>query len=188
MKRVNLSICQLLTVQRKTFGFTLIELLVVISIIAILITVIVATFGTTQKKARDSNRKTDLDAIKKALELFKSDTKGAAKYPDSIYASIDGGPNDLLTLEYAKYIKETPTDPSIVTVNGGQYIYTPNDGSGGACSGGGNTTTAASDGSCVDYTLTACLENTNDSDADNPAVTACSTSPNDYASYTITAP
>src|SRR3990167_11225741 len=62
-------------------GFTLIELLVVISIIAILITIIVATFGTTPQKARDSRRKTDLDAFKKALELYQGDTRGAAWYP-----------------------------------------------------------------------------------------------------------
>lgn len=148
--------CHLSNVQRKAKGFTLIELLVVISIIAILITIIVATFGTTQQKARDSRRKTDLDALKKALELFKSDTRGAAKYPDHINTTA---------LVDTKYIKEIPKDPSISTVNGGNYIYTPTQTSGTTCSGGGDTPTTASNGNCEAYQIIACLENVNDADA-----------------------
>lgn len=62
-------------------GFTLIELLVVIAIIGILATFIVASFTSAQKKARDAKRKSDLDAIKKALEIVKSNCDGSAYYP-----------------------------------------------------------------------------------------------------------
>jgi len=159
-------------------GFTLIELLVVISIIAILITIIVATFGTTQQKARDSRRRTDLDALKKALELFKSDTKGSSKYPSVI------NDNALVT---PKYIKEIPQDPSLSTVNGGNYIYNAFQGNGTSnCTPSADTTTDASNGNCETYKLTACLENTNDANKDATTDPICSAA--GYASYTITNP
>ena len=135
-------------------GFTLIELLVVISIIAILITIIVATFGTTQKKARDSRRKTDLDALKKALELSKSDTKGAAWYPDCPSADSHG---DCLLTDRTSfnpaldsvYIKDFPQDPG----NLHAYVYDVH-----------NAATCVADG-CTSYELYACVENPKDNQA-----------------------
>ena len=133
-------------------GFTLIELLIVISIIAILVTIIVATMSGTQAKARDTRRKEDLDAVKKALELFKSDTTGSAKYPNTTTGSLVSN----------SYIKTLPSDPSI-TVNGGNYFYAPLTSAGAACpAGGGDTPVAASAGTCTKYSLIACLENLND--------------------------
>ncbi len=130
--------CQLSTVNcRAKRGFTFIELLVVISIIAILVTAIIATFGGAQAKARDARRQEDLDAIKKALALFKSDTPGATFYPNALPLAID-----------PTYIREVPPDPS-----GGSYIYTP------APTGClGITTTTAN---CTSFTLIACIENNN---------------------------
>src|SRR3989338_5141317 len=166
------------TIRRKSKAFTLIELLVVISIIAILITIIIATFGTTQQKARDSRRKTDLDAFKKALQLFKSDTKGSSKYPSVI------NDNALVT---PKYIKEILQDPSLSTVNGGNYIYNAFQGNGTSnCTPSADTTTDASNGNCETYKLTACLENTNDANKDATTDPICSAA--GYASYTITNP
>src|SRR4030067_3465886 len=65
----------------KPSGFTLIELLVVIAIIGILASFAFASFTSAQAKGRDSRRKADLDAIVKALELYKSDSTGAKYYP-----------------------------------------------------------------------------------------------------------
>src|SRR3990167_4751352 len=62
-------------------GFTLIELLVVIAIIGILATFVIASFSSAQGRGRDSRRKADLDAVKKALELAKADCTGGAYYP-----------------------------------------------------------------------------------------------------------
>src|SRR5690349_16842696 len=53
-------------------GFTLIELLIVIAIIAILATIGFAVYSNAPKGARDAKRKSDVDAIAKALELNKS--------------------------------------------------------------------------------------------------------------------
>src|SRR3990167_8762783 len=62
-------------------GFTLIELLVIIAIIGILASFAIASFTSAQAKGRDSRRKADLDAMKKALELYKSDTTGGKWFP-----------------------------------------------------------------------------------------------------------
>lgn len=54
-------------------GFTLIELLVVISIMAILTVITVSQFNTAKKKARDVQRKGDLNALTKALDMYFAD-------------------------------------------------------------------------------------------------------------------
>jgi prepilin-type N-terminal cleavage/methylation domain-containing protein len=63
---------------KKQGGFTLIELLVVIGIITILtVTVIIAINpGQLLAQARDSNRLSDLQSMKTAIDLFYEDTGG----------------------------------------------------------------------------------------------------------------
>ncbi len=51
-------------------GFTLIELLVVISIIGILSTLSVVSLRSARGKARDAVKKSDLNAISTAIELY----------------------------------------------------------------------------------------------------------------------
>lgn len=52
-------------------GFTLVELLIVISIIAMLAVVGIVVFQGQQKNARDTRRKSDIQAIAKAMEAGK---------------------------------------------------------------------------------------------------------------------
>jgi len=60
--------------ERKTRkGFTLIELLVVISIIGMLTALIVVNFNSARARARDVQRKSDLNQIKKALRMYYND-------------------------------------------------------------------------------------------------------------------
>ncbi len=54
----------------KRNAFTLVELLIVISIISVLSTVGVVTFQGVQSKARDSTRKSDLQKLATALEIY----------------------------------------------------------------------------------------------------------------------
>ena len=59
-------------------GFTLVELLVVMAIMAILATLIVGGFRSSQARGRDAQRKSDLKQVANALEIFFSDY---GKYP-----------------------------------------------------------------------------------------------------------
>lgn len=58
---------------KKGNGFTLIELLVVISIMSILTVITVSQFTTARKKARDVSRKSDLNAVAKAITMYYAD-------------------------------------------------------------------------------------------------------------------
>jgi len=150
-------------------GFTLIELLVVIAIIGILASFAIASFTSAQAKGRDSRRKSDLDAIKKALELVKTDSTGDSWYPNcttglpacTLESASSTSPNLSAT-----YIKSIPKDPT-----GTYYLYIPN-----GCTGSST---------CSGYSLTACLENANDRQGTFPGTSPCTAS---QANYTVTNP
>jgi type II secretion system protein G len=136
---------------RKQSGFTLLELLIVIVIIGILALLILPNLTSAPKKARDTKRKTDIVAIEKGLEEYLLNNNS---YPDSVTAGLAA-----LTGGTAPIMKTIPTDPKNVA----PYVYT-------YVTANGDTT----------YTLSACLENSNDSGTDVvlPAVsnnTACTT-------------
>ncbi|CAN5177575.1 hypothetical protein BH11PAT4_BH11PAT4_3230 [soil metagenome] len=59
-------------------GFTLIELLVVIAIIGILATLVITQVAGAQVRARNSNAKSDVNQMGKAMELFKNDELNGA--------------------------------------------------------------------------------------------------------------
>lgn len=62
----NLFSFKLFTIDNK--GFTLIELMVAIAIVAILAVIGMTVFSGTQKSARDTRRRGDIDSISKTLE------------------------------------------------------------------------------------------------------------------------
>lgn len=87
-------------------AFTLIELLIVVTIIGILGAVSLAYFGTSQARARDANRKSNLSSVASSLEIYYSDSHS--------YPSTSGAWNDLssaLAGLVPTYIKVLPTDP-----------------------------------------------------------------------------
>ena len=93
-------------------GFTLIELLVTIMIIGILVTI--ATFGVrqAQESARDGKRKTDLENIAVALELYRAECN---RYPNSISFGGNlsgGGSPSSCTGAYMNNIPVDPQNPS----------------------------------------------------------------------------
>ncbi|MEX2028479.1 MAG: type II secretion system protein [Candidatus Curtissbacteria bacterium] len=118
-------------------GFTLIELLVVISIIGILSALAVVSFSGAQARARDGQRKNDLNALKSALQLYYSDnnkfptgtcisrpTNSAWQCWNMASASFLLGPNG------STYIKSMPLDPknydnggACTPGNTGSYLY-----------------------------------------------------------------
>ena len=60
----------------KRKGFTLIELLVVIAIIGLLSTLSVVSLNSARGKARDAARKSDMNSISTAMELYNVETGG----------------------------------------------------------------------------------------------------------------
>lgn len=66
-------------------GFTLIELLIVIAIIGILVSVSVVSYGSAQKKSRDSRRISDMKAVQSAWEQYYADN--SANYPGTTTAT-----------------------------------------------------------------------------------------------------
>jgi type II secretion system protein G len=122
---------------RKTaLGFTLIELLVVISIIGILATLIAANLNSARSRARDAERKSDLASIQTALRLYYNDNGRypASNYFDSLWGQQWKGGGSTV------YMNTLPKDP----LSSQTYKYVL--------------------GSDTDsYTLSACLENSSDS-------------------------
>lgn len=92
----------------KKLGFTLIELLVVISLIGILMGILLVSFQGTRKSARDGRRKADLEQIRSALEMCRTD-KGSYPVGTSISA---------ITSFCSSYLPSAPPDPLAPT-----YIY-----------------------------------------------------------------
>ena len=96
-------------------GFTLIELLVVMAILGLLAVVGISSFRSSQAKARDAQRKSDLQQVQRALEMYYNDH---SSYPLStliIWGEEfkDIAPNNTI------YMKELPTNPS----GGTEYCY-----------------------------------------------------------------
>ena len=74
---------------RRSVGFTLVELMVVIVIMGILVTIGTFAFQSSQKKSRDSRRKSDLNQVTKALEMYNTDV---GTYPSGgTAATADAG-------------------------------------------------------------------------------------------------
>ena len=67
----------------KRKGFTLIELLVVVAIIGILATVVLSSLGAARSRARDATRKSDLNQIRTALQLWAIDNNSDHLMKDS---------------------------------------------------------------------------------------------------------
>lgn len=95
-------------------GFTLLEMLVVIGIIAILITLGIASYSTVQKKSRDARRKGDLKTIQNALESYYSIC--GFNYPTPASFGSENAFTNIQCVSPATDILPTvPVDPKTVT-------------------------------------------------------------------------
>lgn len=104
-------------------GFTMIELLVVATIMVVLTTVALVSYRNATQNSRNAKRKTDLQTVRQALVLYRSDN---GCYPaDSTFPAM------LATI--SEYISETPYDPQ---GSSGSPLYTYTPSGTGSCGSG----------------------------------------------------
>ena len=122
--------CKNLHGNRK--GFTLIELLVVISIIGVLSTIAMTSLNAARAKARDARRLSNVEQIRLALEMYKSDH---GIYPGPVSSngdweiSYEDGADFIDALKDEGYFTTAvPVDP---VNSGGKYYYYFRYGAGG---------------------------------------------------------
>ena len=97
------------------------ELLIVISIIAIVTVIGVVSYTSINKRSRDAKRKADIEQIRSALEMYRSDF---GTYP--VCSALPTSFSDASCLgeasmaQFAPYIAKIPTDPKTPTY---YYMY-----------------------------------------------------------------
>ena len=95
-------------------GFTFIEMLVTITIIAVLMAIGVTNFRVANQKARDGRRKADLEQIRAALELYRTDQ---GTYPTT---AMWPGAGSSFEADGITYMEMVPDDE----IEGYDYSYT----------------------------------------------------------------
>lgn len=95
---------------KKNRGFTFIELLVVVTISALLMGAATVGYSSISRRSRDTRRKTDMETIRSALELYRSEQ---GSYPLSV---TEGGS---IAIGESTYLNPVPSDPK-----DGSYVYT----------------------------------------------------------------
>jgi len=113
-------------------GFTLLEILLVVAIIAILAGIVIVAINPAKQlgNARDSQRKSDINTLYKAVNQYLIDQ---GTLPTDITTSpqllcdADGNPDgclDLSTLLVPTYIPAMPKDPQATSTSGSGYTIT----------------------------------------------------------------
>lgn len=124
-------------------GFTLIEVLIVATIISLLASVGITSYTSFNQNSRDARRKADLEQIRGALELYRSNN---STYPTA--SGTYGLPFGTAGLSDATntYMSKIPNDPK----NGFTYFYTLSSGEYtiGALLEGSSTCAAAAGTDC----------------------------------------
>ncbi|MEM6997958.1 MAG: type II secretion system protein [Patescibacteria group bacterium] len=135
-------------------GFTIIELLIVIAIIGILAGLVLNNFQGAQAKARDTQRRTDINNMHAKLEEYYNDNGSyPTTYDVTVLAGIDAGaladPDDnTVSMSGVTATAKPSTSYVAAKPTGAQYTYAGYD-----CTGTGATDT------CNKYVIYGWLEN-----------------------------
>lgn len=111
----------------RTNGFTLIEILVAATIIAVLTAIGVVSYTSINQRSRDAKRKSDLEQIRSALEMYRADN---GHYPYRCGWVSYNYPSPGLRLKellVPDYMTAVPLDPKISNPAG--YAVSGGDGS-----------------------------------------------------------
>jgi prepilin-type N-terminal cleavage/methylation domain-containing protein len=137
----------MISFKKKTSGFTIVELLIVIVVIGILAALVITTYNGIQQKARDTERKTDINAIHGQVEAYSAQN---GKYPtlanvnDATFRSTNMKGLDGAALQDPKGTAQTLVGTPSATAY--SYATSPS-----GCDNGAG-------GDCTSYVLTATLE------------------------------
>ncbi|MBI5019120.1 prepilin-type N-terminal cleavage/methylation domain-containing protein [Candidatus Gottesmanbacteria bacterium] len=95
-------------------GFSLVELLVTVSIIAILIAIGIASYATINKQSRDAKRKSDMEQVRAALEMYRTDNGFYPSVGSGSWTAASSATDALAGLTpilVPTYMGAIPTDP-----------------------------------------------------------------------------
>ncbi len=97
---------------KKNSGFTLLEVLVSATIIAVLTSIGLVSFSSVNKRSRDVKRKSDLEQVRSALEMYRSDnTTAPGEYPSAGAGSFTNATSLDSSLVTNSYMPVIPADP-----------------------------------------------------------------------------
>lgn len=144
------------TIKKVQQGFTIIELLIVIAIIGILAGLVLNNFQGAQAKARDVQRRADINSIHGKLEEYYNNNNG---YPDgnlstTVLSGIDADAlkdADGTAIGYNGGFITSTTAPNPTVSNTAEYAYAAY----GCTTAGAQTTVGAT---CTKYVLKTFLE------------------------------
>jgi len=103
-------------------AFTLIEILVVATIIGLLAAGASVSYSQFMKQSRDARRKADLEEIRSALEMYRSNDENGL-YPLSLTMACDS--TAAIAFGSNTYLSRIPHDPKCTDST---YFYKSNDG------------------------------------------------------------
>jgi prepilin-type N-terminal cleavage/methylation domain-containing protein len=115
----------LLFKKKLSSGFTLIELLVAISILGVLASLTLSSYSGAQKQTRDTERRSDLNQYRNALETYAGANNGVYPVKTSEFEAASFC-NSGEALE--DYLSSCPTDPNPGTVSRVYYYLSDTSG------------------------------------------------------------
>lgn len=137
----------MISLKSKQKGFTIVELLIVIVVIGILVALVVTTFSGIQRRARDTERQTDIKAVHSQVEAYYAQN---GRYPTLANLNDDTWVGDNLAGLDIDALQDPKGSGNDLQGTAASNIY--------AYAQDPSTCDNGTAGDCTGYTLTATLE------------------------------